>query len=623
MGHKKIDLNLHKTKTLPFKIKDMNNKLLVLIAILFLLLPAIGMCSESVSDVNTQEFPRSLASYNDSHMESIPQILLHRIRTEPLNLVVTIIFFLAIIHTFLAGKISNISRRLKRRHVERIIKGEANEGSVDMTAELLHFLGEVEVVFAIWLLPLAITIVSFLGWSSNVHYIHEGVNLTEAAFIVVIMVLASTRPILKLSEKMMSGVAKLFGGSLSALWFTILTLGPLIGSFITEPAAITICAMLLSQKFYDLGPSTRFRYATLALLFVNISVGGVLTNFASPPVLMVAGPWNWGNGFMLVNFGWKVIIGILISNGLYFWLFRKELANMEHTFEVQEIKDMIELNYITQQATETAWTEAVQQGEEKDKLIDTMRNTAEKFGMAIRQKMKNTDLSELEKMGFDRELINEATDRRFEEAKLYRKRRFLPLLLPREDRAEFKDPDWDKRDDAVPAWITIVHILFMVWTIFNSHYPELFILGFLFFLGFAKISSQYQNRIQLSPPMLVGLFLAGLVIHGGLQAWWIEPVLGNLSEEMLMISSTVLSSFNDNSSITFLSTLIPGFTDNLKYAVVAGAIAGGGLTIVANAANPAGMSLLKKHFNDDVAPLQLLKAALVPTVILWLCLAIL
>ena len=104
---------------------------------------------------------------------------------------------------------------------------------------------------------------------------------------------------------------------------------------------------------------------------------------------------------------------------------------------------------------------------------------------------------------------------------------------------------------------------------------------------------------------------------------WIEPVLGNLSEGMLMIGATVLSSFNDNASITYLSTLVPEFTDSLKYAVVAGAIAGGGLTIIANAANPAGMALLKKHFNGAVAPLQLLKAALVPTVILWLCLALL
>ena len=601
----------------------MKNKVLTLVAVLLFLLPAIGICSDSVTDVDTGEFPPSLASYDDAHLESIPQILLHRIRTEPLNLIVTIIFFLAIIHTFLAGKISDISLRRQHRHAEKISKGEAGRGSVDMAAELLHFLGEVEVVFGIWLVPLMLAIISFHGWSPAVHYIPDGVNLTEAAFIVVIMVLASTRPILRLAETMMSGLAKLFGGSMAVLWFTILTLGPLLGSVITEPAAITICAMLLSQKFYELGPSARFRYATLALLFVNISVGGVLTNFAAPPVLMVAGPWNWSASFMMANFGWKVIIGILISNSLYFWLFRKELAAMQQAFAIREIKEKIERRYITQQATEAAWAEAVRQGGEKDKLVDTMRDAAEKFGGAIRQRMKSTDLSELEELGFDRELIKEAANKRFEEAKLYRTRRFLPLLLRDEDRTEFMDPDWDKRDDPVPAWITIVHVLFMVWTISNAHYPELFILGFLFFLGFAQVSSQYQNRIHLRPALLVGFFLAGLVIHGGLQAWWIAPVLGNLSEGMLMISTTVLTSFNDNAAITYLCTLVPGFTDSLKYAVVAGAIAGGGLTIIANAPNPAGQALLKKHFDGGVAPLRLLMAALVPTAILWLCLALL
>lgn len=601
----------------------MKNKVLFLATVLVVLLPAIGMCSDSVTNAHTQEFPPSLASYDDAHLEGIPQILLHRIRTKPINLIAAIIFLLAIIHTFLAGKISDISRRRQRRHAEKISNGEADEGSVDMAAELLHFLGEVEVIFGIWLVPLMLTIILFHGWSPAVHYIHGGVNLTEAAFIVVIMVLASTRPILRLAETMMSGVAKLFGGALAGLWFTLLTLGPLLGSVITEPAAITICAMLLSQKFYELGPSTRFRYATLALLFVNISVGGVLTNFAAPPVLMVAGPWNWSAGFMMANFGWKVIIGILISNSLYFWLFRKELAAMQQAFALRELKDKIEQKYITQQATEAAWAEAVGQGEEKDKLVDTMRAAAEKFGGAIRKRMKSTDLSELEALGFDRELIKEATNKRFEEAKLYRTRRFLPILLRDEERAEFMDPDWDKRDDPVPAWITIVHILFMVWTISNAHYPELFILGFLFFLGFAQISSQYQNRIYLRPALLVGFFLAGLVIHGGLQAWWIAPVLSNLSEGMLMISTTVLTSFNDNAAITYLCTLVPGFTDSLKYAVVAGAIAGGGLTIIANAPNPAGQALLKKHFDGVVAPLRLLMAAFLPTAILWLCLALL
>jgi Na+/H+ antiporter NhaD/arsenite permease-like protein len=108
-----------------------------------------------------------------------------------------------------------------------------------------------------------------------------------------------------------------------------------------------------------------------------------------------------------------------------------------------------------------------------------------------------------------------------------------------------------------------------------------------------------------------------------LQAWWIEPVLGNLSEGLLMIGATVLTAFNDNAAITYLSTLVPGLTDSLKYAVVAGAIAGGGLTIIANAPNPAGQALLKKHFDGAVAPQKLLFAALIPTIIVWLCLAFL
>jgi len=610
----------------------MKSKVLVLVAVLVFLLPAVSVCSDAVAgsehsdavaDGDTHEFPPSLASYDDAHLESIPKILKHRIRTEPFNLVATIIFLCAIIHTFLASKLTTISHRRRRRHAEKIGRGEADERSVDLAAELLHFLGEVEVVFGIWLVPLVMAIVSFHGWSSTVHYIHDGVNLTEAAFVVVIMVLASTRPILRLAEAMMSGVAKLFGGSLSALWLTIMTLGPLLGSFITEPAAMTICAMLLSHKFYDLGPSARFKYATLALLFVNVSVGGVLTNFAAPPVLMVAGPWQWSTGFMVSHFGWKVIIGILVSNSLYFWMFRKELAAMQQAFKIRDLKDQIEQKYLTQQATEAAWAEAAQQGEEREKLIDTMRSTTERFVETIRQRMNSTDLSELEELGYDKEVIKEAADKRFEEARLYRIRRFLPFLLPEKDRAEFLDPNWDKRDDPVPAWITLVHVLFMAWTIINAHYPELFIIGFLFFLGFSQVTTQYQNRIFLRPALLVGFFLAGLVIHGGLQAWWIAPVLGNLSEGMLMVSATVLTAFNDNAAITYLSTLVPGFTDGLKYAVVAGAIAGGGLTVIANAPNPAGQALLKKHFDGAVAPQRLLFGALVPTVIVWLCLALL
>ena len=619
----------------------MKAKILVLAVVLMFLLPAGSVCckaptnndlsevlatneqGEEVTHGVAHEFPPSLASYDDAHLESIPQILQHRIRKEPFNLIATIIFLLAVIHTFMASKLMTISHRRQQRHAERISSGEADERSVDLGAEVLHFFGEVEVVFGIWLIPLIVAITSFHGWSSNVHYIHDGVNLTEAAFVVVIMVLASTRPILRLAEAMMSGVAKLFGGSLKALWFTIMTLGPLLGSFITEPAAMTICALLLSHKFYALGPSAKFKYATLALLFVNVSVGGVLTNFAAPPVLMVAGTWQWSTIFMLSHFGWKVIIGILISTTLYFWMFRKEFATMERAYTIRDLKDQIVRKYLTQTATEAAWKDAAQQGQERENLLDTMRNTTENFLETIRERMKSGEVPELEELGYDKELIKEAADERFEEASLYRIRRFLPLLLPEKDRAEFLDPDWDNRDDPVPAWITLVHLLFMGWTIVNAHYPELFIIGFLFFLGFAQVTTQYQNRINLRPAMLVGFFLASLVIHAGLQAWWIAPVLGNLKEGMLMVGATVLTAFNDNAAITYLSTLVPGFTDSLKYAVVAGAIAGGGLTVIANAPNPAGQSLLKKHFDGAVSPKGLLLGALVPTVILWLCLALL
>ena len=156
----------------------------------------------------------------------------------------------------------------------------------------------------------------------------------------------------------------------------------------------------------------------------------------------------------------------------------------------------------------------------------------------------------------------------------------------------------------------------MGWTIANAHHPPLFILGMLFFLGFSQVSQDYQNRIDLKPAMLVGFFLAGLVIHGGVQGWWIAPILGNLGETSLVVVATVLTAFNDNAAITYLATLVPGFSDSLKYAVVAGAVTGGGLTIIANAPNPAGISLLKEYFENGVSPARLLAAAIGPTVIM-------
>jgi hypothetical protein len=241
----------------------------------------------------------------------------------------------------------------------------------------------------------------------------------------------------------------------------------------------------------------------------------------------------------------------------------------------------------------------------------------------LEDRLKDQHMEEIIQEGIDPALVKEAFDQRFEEIKILQMRRALPALLPEDKRPRFRDPQWDERDDPVPAWITIIHLLFMGWTIFNAHHPELFIPGLLFFLGFAQVTSPFQNRVDLKPALLVGFFLGGLVIHGGVQGWWIAPVLGNLTEVPLMFVSTVLTAFNDNAAITFLSTLVPGFTDSLKYAVVAGAVAGGGLTVIANAPNPAGQAILKKYFENGVSPVGILAGAIVPTIIVWVCYLIL
>ena len=179
--------------------------------------------------------------------------------------------------------------------------------------EILHFFGEVEVVFGLWAVVLAVAMAASVGWDTTRHYLNDTVNYTEPLFVVVIMALASTRPIINLAEGGMRRIAGLGGATPAAWWLAILIVGPLLGSFITEPAAMTICALLLSRQFFDLNPSRRLKYATLGLLFVNVSVGGTLTHFAAPPVLMVARPWGWDTPFMLGHFGWRAIVAVTVS----------------------------------------------------------------------------------------------------------------------------------------------------------------------------------------------------------------------------------------------------------------------------------------------------------------------
>ncbi|MGE5276460.1 MAG: putative Na+/H+ antiporter [Acidobacteriota bacterium] len=580
-------------------------------------------CAREPEPGATAVFPRSLDSYGDAGLAGVIDILRNRIAREPLNLVASLIFLFAILHTFLASRFTSASLRRRKAHQAKIDSGEASENSVDFIAEALHFFGEVEVVFGLWIVPLFASIIYFYDWPTVVNYMTHGVDLTEAAFVVVIMLLASTRPILKLAERVMEAVAKLFGGSLSALWFTILTLGPLLGSLITEPAAITISAMLLSRRFYALDPSGKFKYATLALLFVNVSVGGTLTHFAAPPVLMVAGPWGWDTAFMLSAIGWKAVIGILIVNGLYFTVFRGEFSRLQGAYALRCLEERIEREVVTPELVSQEWKEVEAELNERGAVRDEIKQPIDAYVARIEARMEEEFLPKMQRDKVDPALIKEAFARRFEDLRLDEMRRWIPALLPSDQRARYVDPNWDDREDTVPAWVTVVHILFMAWTIVNAHHAQLFVLGALFFLGFAQATAPYQNRINLQQPMLVGFFLAGLVIHGGMQGWWIAPVLSSLSATALMAMATILTAFNDNAALTYLATLVPGFSDGMKYAVVAGAVAGGGLTIIANAPNPAGQSILRKHFDEAVSPKGLLLAASVPTVIVWLCLFLL
>lgn len=490
-----------------------------------LLVVASARAAESASVL-----PRPLASYPESSDAPLWQIFQRRVAEEPFNLVASLIFLLAICHTFLAAKFRHWAHEAEKQHAQRVAqrpvaRTDADEDGqpdeVSFKGQVLHFFGEVEAVFGLWVVVLAGAITYFHGWSAVLDYIGHRVNFTEPMFVVVIMAIAGTRPVLRFAEVCLRAIASVGRATTGAWWLAILIVAPLLGSFITEPAAMTIGALLLARQFYVLKPSPRLAYATLGLLFVNVSVGGTLTHFAAPPVLMVAAPWQWDTLFMLVNFGWKAALGIAAATALYFFLFRREL-----------------------------------------RALDAMRQ-----------------------------------------------------------RAPARGPS--RADAPVPGWITTVHLLFMAFTVMVAHYPPLFVGGFLFFLAFSQATAHHQGKLDLKAPLLVGFFLAGLVIHGGLQAWWIEPVLKRLDELPLFFGATILTAFNDNAAITYLATLVPGFTDALKYAVVAGAVTGGGLTVIANAPNPAGQAILQRFFPSGVSPLGLLLGALPPTAIMAACFVLL
>lgn len=406
------------------------------------------------------------------------------------------LFLFSILHTFFVG-------RLKRY---------ANSKRSPITKNFFLYLADVEVVFGLWAVLLLGSIVLLDSSAEALHYL-ESRNFTEPLFVLVVMTICATRPILNFASHALLIVSKSLPipRAISFYW-TVLFLGPLLGSFITEPAAMTVTALILLRSIFERPVSESFKYATLGVLFVNISIGGTLTPYAAPPVLMVADAFNWDLKFMLLNFGWKAILASLLTTSLVTYQFRKEL-----------------------------------------------------------------------------------------------------LKLPSPDVA-------DARRAKLPIWVSLMNLLFLAATVYASHSPVVFIGTFLFFVGFHQITAEYQNKLQLRDGVLVAFFLSGLIVLGGLQQWWLSPVLTALHELPLYVGAIGLTAITDNAALTYLGSLVPSLSESAKYALVAGSVVGGGLTVIANAPNPAGYGILSPTFgNAGMSPLLLLRAAFVPTLISAIC----
>jgi len=410
-----------------------------------------------------------------------------------LQWVAAALFFLAIVHTFS----TMYFERMAHRHVEH--------------AGVFHLLGEVEVVFGIWAMMLVIAMSGLLGKMDTIRYL-DSRNFTEPMFVFAIMVVAASKPILHFSQSIVRFLATLLPLQSSvAFYFVSLSFVPLLGSFITEPAAMTLAAFMLRDMFFSRGISTKLKYATLGALFVNVSIGGTLTPFAAPPVLMVAGKWGWDTAFMLSTFGWKAALAVGINALAITYAFRKELREVRAVSPVHH------------------------------------------------------------------------------------------------------------GSSNMPLFVVVMHLFFLAGVVVFAHHPPVFMGLLLFFLGFASAYKRYQDRLILREGLLVSFFLAGLVVLGGQQQWWLQELLLSMDASSVYFGATALTAVTDNAALTYLGSLVDGLPDDFKYALVAGAVSGGGLTIIANAPNPAGFAILKGYFpNESVRALGLLLAALPPTLVVVL-----
>ena len=403
--------------------------------------------------------------------------------------IAAVLFALALLHTFCTSFFQRLAHRMPRH------------------AGLLHLLGEVEVVFGFWAFVLIIVMALVTTGEQAVAYA-ESLKYTEPLFVFVIMVVAASKPVLVTVQGLVAAIARLapIHTTVAQTWLC-LALVPLIGSLITEPAAMTLAALMLAPLVFRPRMPEWAKYGALGVLFVNISIGGTLTSFAAPPELMVATTWKWDSLFMFTHFGWKAAIAVLINATAITWMLRRQL----------------------------------------------LRSTND-----------------------------------------------IPLEKP----------------DSVPAIVKAVHLTFLVGVVFFAHHPVIFMGLFLFFLGFTQAYARHQNPLILKEGLLVGFFLAGLVVLGGMQRWWLQPIVSSLQPTALFFGAMGLTALTDNAALTYLGSLIQGITPAAQYALVAGAVAGGGLTVIANAPNPAGVSLLRKGFQDEsIGAGGLLLGAALPSVV--------
>ena len=409
--------------------------------------------------------------------------------------VAALLFAVALVHTFSAKFFERLSHRLPEH------------------AGLFHLLGEVEVVFGFWAIVLIVCMAFGQGGAQALAYA-ESRQYTEPLFVFVVMVVAASKPVLNCVLALVDALSRFMPmpGALAKVWLGLCVV-PLLGSAITEPAAMTLAALLLAPQVFRKDVPEPHKYLALGVLFVNISIGGTLTSYAAPPVLMVASAWQWDSAFMFSQFGWKSAVAVVVNASVAVFFLRHHLPPAQAT-----------------------------------------------------------------------DAFNAA--------------------------------------DTTPAFVVAVHLVFLTGVVALAHHPVAFVGLFLMFLGFTQAYARYQNALILKEALLVAFFLAGLVVLGGMQQWWLQPLVSNMDPHILFLGTTVLTAFTDNAALTYLGSLIENISDEAKYSLVAGAVAGGGLTVIANAPNPAGVALLRSGFSDaSIGAGGLLLGALFPTMVAMAALA--